>query len=522
VVTDILISIMASLLAGLLLGVLLMRRALASRTPGQQELRQPPPHPAGPSDPARSGQPFQPVRPAWLADRPAEAATPRLVESRNRPTKSAVMAPWSTNGRVSGAAADDSDVGFPLAVGAANGADGAQTAAHDRSPAPAAERSPQDLDPFSTRVITARPREFPPALGPDALPALPSKRRQDQPAAIGAGTPQDRQRYGQQDEAAAILVVHPGNGQPTKQVLAGGRSNWRIGAAADAADIVIPEVGTDILIGRNGDVWTAASTGPIQNSVTLDAVTLPTVPMPWPPERKLRVGAITMTLERIPEPAATLADPTNQTHASLDGLFAAHASRYALALARSGSERAESVAAAALACFDSRLLDPARGAALATLNMTLALRSQLTEDQEFDTERTPLAVGIVGFDHYGRFRAAANFPMAVWAVTSNGPVQLGETRAGLDSVEVEPVRVREDLLQDMDRPLLLIAAGPDLSVVGKRLRGLTTLNATSAQLAAAVIGPLGTDSPLAVAVAARTSVRTSTDLVRRSIDSDTP
>ena len=315
-------------------------------------------------------------------------------------------------------------------------------------------------------------------------------------------------RFGSGSEGPVVaeLVIHPGNGDSSRRPLPGGRSSWRVGADT-GSDIPIPDASVGVMIGRNRDVWTAASEGPIHDNVTLDAVTLPTVPMPWPPGRKLRIGAITMTLEGIDGPSATLEEISNQTHANLAGKYAAHANNYALALARSGRERAESVTAAALACFDSRLLDPARGAALAAMNMTLARR--VHESPVPDRSPAELFVGIAGFDRTGRLRAAANFPMAVWAVTDTGSLLLGQIEPSdeLISVEVLTVPIDDSALADVDRPLLLVAAGPDLSVVGPRIRNMSTLNATAQQLTSAVLGPEDTHAPIAAAVAARANVQ---------------
>jgi hypothetical protein len=357
-------------------------------------------------------------------------------------------------------------------------------------------------DPLGTRVVSGAAR---PARGaPAPTMALARVAR----AALSAGRASGivsapRPAAGTGGKAAAMLVVRPGNSEPSRIVLTGDRSSWRVGSAPDA-DIVIADASVDVLIGRNADVWTAASEGPILGNVTLDAVTLPTVPMPWPPKRKLRVGAVTMTLEGIDGPPPTLEDLSNQTHASLAGRYAAHANNYALALARSGKERAESVTAAALACFDSRLLDPARGAALAAMNMTLARRPH-GDSPALDQSPAELFIGIAGFDRSGRLRAAANFPIAVWAVTDTGSVPLGQLgTAGVSSpLEVVTCPIDDEALSSSDRPLLLIAAGPDLSVVGERIRNLSTLNATAAQLTAAVLGPAGTDAPIAAAAAAR-------------------
>lgn len=319
------------------------------------------------------------------------------------------------------------------------------------------------------------------------------------------GTLALRSGPGRDDPVTAKLTIHPGNGEPSRRTLPGRRSSWRVGAAP-GSDIVIPDASVGVMIGRNRDVWTAASEGPIQDDVTLDAVTLPTVPMPWPPGRKLRIGAITMTLEDIDGPAATLEDVSNQTHANLAGKYAAHANNYALALARSGRERAESVTAAALACFDSRLLDPARGAALAAMNMTLARR--VHESPVPDRSPAELFVGIAGFDRTGRLRAAANFPMAVWAVTDTGSLLLGQIEPSDEQslVEVLTIPIDDGGLDGVDRPLLLVAAGPDLSVVGPRIRNLSTLNATAQQLTTAVLGPEDTHAPVAAAAAARANV----------------
>ena len=67
--------------------------------------------------------------------------------------------------------------------------------------------------------------------------------------------------------------------------------------------------------------------------------------------------------------------------------------------------------------------------------------------------------------------------------------------------------IDDSALADVDRPLLLVAAGPDLSVVGPRIRNMSTLNATAQQLTSAVVGPEDTHAPIAAAVAARANVR---------------
>jgi hypothetical protein len=387
-------------------------------------------------------------------------------------------------------------------------------------PAPDAPQTSLPIeDPLGTRVVSGAARSAravrpgpTTALGRSARKGLPIARSSGSALALRSAAASDRAlplrpNTGTNPAVAATLVIHPGNGESSGRVLTGDRSSWRVGADPDA-DIVVPDVGIDVLIGRNGDVWTAASEGPIDDNVTLDAVTLPTVPMPWPPSRKLRVGAITMTLEGIAGPPATLEDLWNETHADLAGRYAAHANHYALALARSGKERAESITAAALACFDSRLLDPARGATLAAMNMTLARRAH-DDSRALDVIPPELLVGIAGFDRSGRLRAAANFPMAVWVVTDTGSVPLGQvgTAGGTSPVEIVTVPIDDEALRKADRPLLLVAAGPDLSVVGGRIRNFSTLNATAAQLVAAVLGPADTDAPIAAAAAARAGIR---------------
>lgn len=371
-------------------------------------------------------------------------------------------------------------------------------------------------DPFGTRVVTAGTRPERPsaptpsrAFGRGARKELTADRNSRsaaalQPAPSTYGTLALRSASRADTAVAATLVIQPGNGERSVRKLTGERSSWRV-SADPGADIILVEASVDVLIGRNRGVWTASSGGPISDAVTLDGVTLPTVPMPWPPRGNLRVGAITMTLGGIDEPLATLEDPSNRTHAKLAGYYAAHANKYALALARSGKERAESVTAAALACFDSRLLDPARGAALAAMNMTLARRTH-DEAPALADRPAQLFVGIAGFDRTRRLRAAANFPMAVWAITDIGSVQLDRVDAadGPDPVEmVMSISIDDDALRDADRPLLLIAAGPDLSVVGRRIRNLSTLNATAEQLTTAVLGPDDTNAPIAAAAAAR-------------------
>jgi hypothetical protein len=422
----------------------------------------------------------------------ATGAMDRLATSRAAPAKGKDIRPARDFGRGAGLLARRRS---RLALRAS------KRGARFRARLPA-QSKPVDVltdDPFGTRVVGGasvreRGTKFVLTGGTDGGHAEPT---------VSRAYRQGPTRRGVVDggPTLATLLVNPGNGESSQVELKDDRSSWRVGSSADA-DILIPDASVGVLIGRNGDVWTAASEGPIHSNVLLDGVTLPTVPMPWLPDRKLRMGAITMTLRGIASPTATLGDLSNETHPGLAGHYAAHANKYALALAQTGRERAEAIAAAVIACFDSRLLDPARGAALATMNMTFALRTR-DDRSAYDADPAELFVGVAGFDRAGRLRAAANFPVAVWAVTESGPVRLGQLDEvdSLSPVEVAAIPVDDDALRG--RPLLFIAAGPDLSVIGPRIRGLTTLNATTAQLTSAVLGPQGTEAPIAVAAAAR-------------------
>src|SRR5690242_8403370 len=76
-----------------------------------------------------------------------------------------------------------------------------------------------------------------------------------------------------------------------------------------SGDIVVPELAAGLILGRNGDVWTVQTAGPVDPAVALDGVPLTSVAMPWTSSRRLTAGALTLTLENAPSGPAFLDEP---------------------------------------------------------------------------------------------------------------------------------------------------------------------------------------------------------------------
>jgi hypothetical protein len=274
-------------------------------------------------------------------------------------------------------------------------------------------------------------------------------------------------------------------------------TSWRV-AADDTADIIVRDLAVEVLVGRNGDVWTVRTAGPIMPDVVLDGVPLTRVAMPWAPQRRLRIGAVDLSLEGIQGAIPSLDQPAERTHARLASKFAARANVHALALAEGPPQEAATLATAALACFDPRLLDPARAASLAALNVSLALRRHHID------QTVQRRVAVVGFDADGELRGAANFAVTVWAVTVDGPVNLGGVGIGgvTHALDVVALEFPQTAVLSRNRGVLLLAAGPGVPLVPRRLKGLTPLNATPKLVVEAVAGGSNATRPVAAAAAA--------------------
>jgi len=270
----------------------------------------------------------------------------------------------------------------------------------------------------------------------------------------------------------------------------------------EPADVVVPELSTVLLLGRRGFVWTVQMAGPADPTVTLDGVPLTSVAMPWTSNRRLTAGAITLTLENASPARASFEEPATDVSPDLANMCAARANAYGLAIGMGDGPYAAMLATAAIAAFDPRLLDPARGAALSALNVTLAVRDVPHAHSDSVGEGVPL-VAIAGMDATGELRAATNFDVSVWAITRRGVVLLsGSTSQAPAALEVIPLDVR--LAEDLgERPTLLLAAGAPTAALGRRLAGATTLKASPEQLARAVASAPDVPAVAAAAVLTR-------------------
>jgi hypothetical protein len=255
------------------------------------------------------------------------------------------------------------------------------------------------------------------------------------------------------------------------------------------ADVLVPELAVDLLVGRSGFVWTVQRAGPPDQGVALDGVPLTSVPMPWTSSRRLTAGAVTLTLENAAPANPSLEEPATEVGGSLADLFAARANGYGLSIGMSDEPYASTLATTALAAFDPRILDPARAAALASLNVTLALRDARRAHGGPAGDAFP-RLAILGIDGRAELRAAANFDVSIWAVTRHEVVLLSRTSpARSDALEVTPLEMFSSASLG-DRPILLLAAGAPTATLGRRLAGFTTLTANPEQLARVIVsGP---------------------------------
>lgn len=270
----------------------------------------------------------------------------------------------------------------------------------------------------------------------------------------------------------------------------------------EPAEVVVPELGTQLLLGRSGFVWTVQLAGPADAGVMLDGVPLTSVAMPWTSGRRLTAGAITLTLENAPSATASFGEPATDISPALADRCAVRANAYGLALGVGEGPYAGLLATAALAAFDPRLLDPARGAALGALNVTFAVRDARDAPSGRDRATPPL-VAIVGLDASGDLRAATNFDVSVWAITQSGVVLLsGDSQEAPGELEVIPLDVHP--ARDLgDQPVLLLAAGAPPAILSHRLAGLTTLKASPEQVTRAVVSGPGAGAVAAAATLTR-------------------
>jgi hypothetical protein len=268
------------------------------------------------------------------------------------------------------------------------------------------------------------------------------------------------------------------------------------------ADVVVPELGTELLLGRSGFVWTVQLAGPADQRVTLDGVPLTSVAMPWTSNRRLTAGAISLLLENAPPARASFDEPATDVSTDLATRCAACANAYGLAIGVGEGPYPAMLATAALAAFDPRLLDPARGAALGALNVTFAVRDSRDAHPGRGSEGLPL-VAIVGLDASGELRAATNFDVSVWAITQSGVILLSDPAPEAPgALEVIPLDVHpaDDL---GDRPVLLLAAGAPTTVLRQRLADVTALRASPEQLTRSVVSGPGASAVAAAAVLTR-------------------
>jgi hypothetical protein len=234
------------------------------------------------------------------------------------------------------------------------------------------------------------------------------------------------------------------------------------------ADLMVPELPARLILGRSGDVWTVQAAGPVDLGVTLDGVPVTSVPMPWTSDRRLTVGALTLTLENAPADQPSFRAPAARVDPEYALSHAASANAYGLVIGRSNGKDASTLVAAALAALDPRILDPARAAALAALNITLAIRdAEWRSARDFSGE--PPRVAVLGVDANGKWRAAANFEVSVWAITENARTPLSShLPEEVSQLEVVPLdlRVATEL---GEYPTLLLTAGASLDTLSRQL-----------------------------------------------------
>jgi hypothetical protein len=256
-----------------------------------------------------------------------------------------------------------------------------------------------------------------------------------------------------------------------------------------AGDVVVPELSVGLILGRNGDVWTVQSAGPVDPAVTLDGVPLTSVAIPWTSSRRLTAGALTLSLENAPSELPSFEEPAMCTSAKVFGTWAARANAYGLAIGASDGQDASTLVTSALAAFDPRMLDPARAAALAALNITLTVRDTRRERPDGVSEEEAPRVAVLGVDERGELRGAANFDVSVWGLTEEGCVMLSRhVMRETSPLEVVPLDIA--LPETIGRrPLLLLTAGAPAASFADLLGGATTRTVSSDQLVRAVAGP---------------------------------
>jgi hypothetical protein len=253
------------------------------------------------------------------------------------------------------------------------------------------------------------------------------------------------------------------------------------------ADVVVPELAVELLLGRSGIVWTIQTAGRVDPTVMLDGVPLTSVAIPWTSDRRLTAGALTLALENVPPPEPSFAEPATHISGELAGIYAARASAYGLAIGLSDGLDAATLATVALAAFDQRMLDPARGAALAALNVTLAVRDAKRDSPDGVSAKPP-QVAMLGIDAHGDLRAAANFAVSVWGITETQTVLLSSVQPEkVAALEVGPLDLRASVPLG-ERPVLLLTAAIPQEPLRRYLAGVTTLTADPGQLVRAVAG----------------------------------
>ena len=252
-----------------------------------------------------------------------------------------------------------------------------------------------------------------------------------------------------------------------------------------AGDVVVPELAVGLILGRNGDVWTVQTAGPVDPAVALDGVPLTSVAMPWTSGRRLTAGALTLTLENAPAGPAFLDEAAICIRADAAATWSARANAYGLAIGASASRDASTLVTAALAGFDPRMLDPARAAALAALNVTLAVRGIRREHRDGVVEESP-EIAVLGIDEKGELRGAANFDVSVWALTQRGCVQLSR-RVAQETSPLEVVPLNLSVPPDLgSRPVLLLTASAPPAVIEEFLQEATTRTVSPDYLVRAV------------------------------------
>jgi hypothetical protein len=270
----------------------------------------------------------------------------------------------------------------------------------------------------------------------------------------------------------------------------------------EPADIVVPEMPVHLLLGRSGFVWTVQLAGTVsQAAVTFGGIPLTAVPMPWRSGQVLSAGGAALTLENAAPAKACFADQATETSIALARTGAAYADAYGLALGVAGSSYARLLAVAAVTAFDPRLLDPARGAALGALNVTLAVREARRGSSGAAEDEASLRIAVLGADAKGELRAAANFDVSVLAITEGGVIQLSgpvaQTRPGVIPLGIRPA-------QDLgEQPIVLLAGGVSTADVRQCLTGATALNASPHEVTRAVTALPETAAVAAAAVLVR-------------------